>query len=61
MAEESGGIAFINTNDVAGAVRRAVRDRAGSYTLGFYPEADSFDDKPHALKLQVKRTGLRTP
>jgi VWFA-related protein len=58
MAEESGGTAFINTNDVAGAVERAVNDTASSFTLGFYPEADWFDDKPHALKVQVKRQGF---
>ena len=38
LADETGGEAFVNTNDITGAIRRAVEDSAVTYTLGFYLE-----------------------
>ncbi len=35
LAARTGGRAFTNTNDIAGAVRTAVDDSAITYTLGF--------------------------
>ena len=55
IAAETGGRAFINTNDLAEAIHAAVEDSAVSYTIGFYPNADSIDGKFHDLKLHVKR------
>jgi hypothetical protein len=52
-------MAFFNTNEVAGGAQQALNDSAASYTLGLYPETDAFDDKPHAIKLHVKRTGFQ--
>jgi VWFA-related protein len=60
MAEETGGRAFVNTNDLTGAIRDAVEDSAVTYTLGFYIGSDSLDAKFHELKVQVKREGLTT-
>jgi VWFA-related protein len=54
IAEDTGGRAFINTNNLADAIHAAVDDAAVSYTLGFYPEADSIDGKFHELKVRVK-------
>lgn len=59
MAEETGGQAFTNTNDLTGAIRTAVEGSAVTYTLGFYLDADSLDGKFHKLKVQVRRTGVR--
>ena len=53
MADETGGRAFTNTNDLTGAIREAVRDGEITYTLGFYVEANALDDKLHELKVQV--------
>ncbi|HKO05458.1 MAG TPA: VWA domain-containing protein, partial [Candidatus Acidoferrales bacterium] len=36
LAEMTGGEAFVNTNDLTGAIRKAVEDSAAVYTLGFY-------------------------
>ncbi len=58
LADETGGEAFVNTNDITGAIRRAVEDSAVTYTLGFYIDRDSIDGKFHELKVQVKRSGL---
>jgi VWFA-related protein len=57
LAEETGGQAFVNTNDITGAIRKAVEDSAVNYTLGFYIEPNSLDGKFHELKIQV-RPGL---
>jgi VWFA-related protein len=58
LAEETGGEAFVNTNDITGAIRRAVEDSAVTYTLGFYIDPGSFDGKFHELRVQVNRSGL---
>lgn len=58
LADETGGEAFVNTNDITGAIRRAVEDSAVTYALGFYIDRDSVDGKFHELRVQVKRSGL---
>jgi VWFA-related protein len=63
LADETGGRAFFNTNDLKGAIRKAVDDAEVTYTLGFYPDPNSLDDKFHELKVRVKRSGseVRAP
>ncbi|MGH9728471.1 MAG: VWA domain-containing protein, partial [Candidatus Acidiferrales bacterium] len=58
LAEETGGQAFVNTNDLTGAIRKAVEDSAVTYTLGFYVNTDSLDGKFHEVKVEVNRKGL---
>jgi VWFA-related protein len=58
LAEDTGGEAFVNTNDITGAIRKAVEDSAVTYSLGFYIDRDSIDGKFHELKLTVKRKNL---
>jgi VWFA-related protein len=58
VAEETGGRAFVNTNDLTGAIRTAMDDGAATYTLGFYVDVNSLDGKFHDLKLRVKPGGL---
>lgn len=58
MAADTGGEAFVNSNDLATAIREVVGDSEFTYTLGFYIEPSSLDDKFHQLKVQVKRPGL---
>jgi VWFA-related protein len=53
LSSRTGGRTFINTNDIAGAVRTAVEDSAVTYTLGFYPENDKFNNSFHTLKVKV--------
>jgi VWFA-related protein len=58
IAEDTGGRAFVNTNDVTSAIRKAVEDSAVTYNLGFYIDSDTLDGKFHELKVQVHRSGL---
>jgi VWFA-related protein len=58
LADETGGRAFVNTNDLTGAIRDAVEDSVATYTLGFYIDSGSLDGKFHELKVQVHRPGL---
>ena len=53
LAQQTGGRAFINTNDLAGAMQKAVDDAAVTYTIGFYADARSVDGKFHPLKVRV--------
>jgi VWFA-related protein len=58
LAELTGGRAFVNSNDLTGAIREAVDDGAVLYSLGFYIDPRSADGKFHELKVQVRREGL---
>jgi VWFA-related protein len=58
LAARTGGHAFINTNDLKGAVRKAMEDAEVTYTLGFYPSAETLDGKFHELKVRVDRKGV---
>lgn len=59
VAEATGGRAFYNTNDLAGAFRKAADDSASYYLLGYY--RDAADTKPgwRKLKVHVKRGGAQ--
>ena len=58
VAEDTGGQAFVNTNDLTGAIRKAVEDSAVTYTLGFYIAPGELDGKFHDVKVEVKGHGL---
>jgi VWFA-related protein len=58
LANLTGGRAFVNSNDLTGAIRDAVNDAAVLYSLGFYIDAHSADGKFHELKVQVRREGV---
>ncbi|MEO8028447.1 MAG: VWA domain-containing protein [Bryobacteraceae bacterium] len=58
MASRTGGIAFFNTNDLQGSIRKAMDDANVTYTLGFYPGEDELDGRYHDLKVKVARPGL---
>jgi len=53
LASRTGGRAFVNSNDIAGAIRTAVADSAVTYTLGFYPQHDKFDNSFHKLNVKL--------
>ncbi|HYL61429.1 MAG TPA: VWA domain-containing protein [Candidatus Methylomirabilis sp.] len=58
LAGETGGQAFLNTNDITSAIRKAVEDSAVTYTLGFYINRDALDGKFHEVKVEVRRKDL---
>ena len=58
FAEETGGKAYVNSNDIAGGFRKAADDSAHYYVLGYY--MDHAKEKPgwHKLGVKVKREGV---
>jgi len=58
LAGRTGGRAFYNSMDLKGAVRKALQDSDLTYTLGFYPDPNSLDNKFHDIKVEVNRKGL---
>jgi VWFA-related protein len=57
-AEGTGGRAFLNTNDIHGAIRRATDDARMTYVLGYYPTNDASDGRFHRIRVKVNRPGL---
>jgi VWFA-related protein len=60
IALETGGKAFINRNDVENGFSIAQRDRAATYTVGYYPSNKKFDAKYRSIELKVDHPGLQT-
>lgn len=61
MAEETGGLALINQNDINKSLRRAVEDQSSYYLLGYVPDEETFDPNKNKFnKLEIKsvRPGL---
>ena len=64
LAEETGGVAYVNSNDVGGGLRRALEDQRGYYLIGYRPDEGTFDPttgrmRYHKLTLNVTRPGLK--
>ncbi len=57
LADLTGGVAFYNTNDIKGAIAKAMSDADVSYTLGFYADSSATDGF-HELKVKLNRPGL---
>jgi len=55
IASETGGHAFLNNNDLAGALARAMEDGENYYTLGYALNPDRVNGRFH--KLSVKLSG----
>jgi VWFA-related protein len=58
LAVGTGGEAFYNLSDIAGAIKSAVEDSEVTYALGFYPSDVKFDGEYHSLSVKVDRKGL---
>ena len=57
-ADLTGGRAYFNTNDLGGAIGRAVDDTRLTYVLGYYLPGGSWDGRFHQIKVTVRRPGL---
>jgi hypothetical protein len=53
MSDLTGGRAFLNTNDIQGAIRTAADEASVTYTLGFYPASPRHDGKFHRIEVRV--------
>jgi VWFA-related protein len=61
MAEQTGGKALLNSNDLTGGISRALDEQAGYYLLGYVPDSDTFDAKKrrfNKFEIKLKRPGL---
>ncbi len=53
LAKDTGGEAFFNTNDLKGALRKALDDNGAYYTLAYYP-SDEEDKSFRRITLRVR-------
>jgi VWFA-related protein len=64
LAEQTGGFAVVNTNDLAKGLGRISADVRDYYVIGYEPDRTTFvaKDKPpqfHTIAVNVKRAGVR--
>jgi VWFA-related protein len=62
LAEQTGGTAVHNTNDLGAGIRRVMNDESGYYLIGYQPDESTFDARTgrrlfHKLSLKVTRPG----
>ena len=58
VAEESGGFAIRDGNDLAAGLARVGREAASYYLLGYYSTNAKPDGKFHRITVRVKRPGV---
>jgi VWFA-related protein len=59
LAEETGGYAAVNSNNVGTALGRIVRANSTYYVLGYYPATTPRDGRFHKIEVRARRPGLR--
>jgi VWFA-related protein len=62
LAQQTGGIAIKNNNDLSSGIRRVLEDQKGYYLIGYRPDNSTFDPRTgrrtfHKLTLKVTRPG----
>jgi hypothetical protein len=55
ISDNTGGKAYYNTNDLAGALREILDTTEVTYTLGFYVDDKALDNKNHALSVTLAK------
>jgi VWFA-related protein len=61
LAKQAGGFAIYDTNDIGGAIRKALDDQKSYYLIGYQPDATIFDptqSRFNHLTVKVKGSGL---
>jgi VWFA-related protein len=59
LAEQTGGLAAVNTNDVTPAFQRIADANSRYYVLGYYPPTHPRDGRFHKIEVRVTRPGVR--
>ena len=59
LAQDTGGKACKNTNDLSGCVKTAMDDAASYYEVAFYPQNIPWDGNYHGLVIKTTRPGLK--
>jgi VWFA-related protein len=65
LAQQTGGMAIRNTNDLSRGIQRVLEDQRGYYLIGYRPDNSTFDPRTgrrtfHKLSLKVTRPGKFT-
>ena len=58
VAEATGGIAYHNTNDLKGAVTKAIANGANYYSVSYVPPDLDFDGRYHGIEVEVDRPNV---
>lgn len=58
IAARTGGRAFHSTNDIGGAVRRALDDARSTYLLGYAPDHNDWNGRFRTVKVTTTRPGI---
>lgn len=58
LAEETGGRAYYDTNDLKLAMQNSLENGATYYTIAYVPRQQNWDSKYHHIKVQLARSGL---
>jgi VWFA-related protein len=58
LAENTDGLAIVNSNDLAGGLQRVVADLSSYYLLGYY-SSGKLDGRFHSITVRVKRPGVQ--
>jgi hypothetical protein len=59
LAEQTGGIASVNTNSLINTYNRIVEANSRYYVLGYYPPTHPRNGRFHKIEVKTKRPGLR--
>ena len=57
LAEATDGLAIVDSNDLAGGLRRVVADLSSYYLIGYY-SSGKLDGRFHPISVRVKRPGV---
>jgi VWFA-related protein len=60
IAHETGGIAYVNQNEIKEGITVATVDASSAYTLGYYPEDKKWDGKYRSIKVKVNRDDVES-
>ena len=59
LAEQTGGVAFTDSNQFRGALERIVRENSAYFLLGYRAPRETPDGKEHQIRIEVDRPGVR--
>lgn len=58
LAEQTGGRAYYNTNNVRGALRRVLDDSRLNYVIGYYPQSANWHGEYRKIKVEIHQPGV---
>jgi VWFA-related protein len=58
LADQTGGRAYIDDNDISGALKQVANDVQASYTVAYYPTNSRFDGQYRKIEIRVNKRDL---